>query len=100
MRGLVVCLLLLSLACSHPKPVVSPPIEIPVATKAVPPPELTAPMVSQLPLFINPALPAASSALDTENERVLRALINDLINRIIAWEAWAYDPATTVQPAK
>ena len=100
MRYLVTSLLLTTIACGHKPPVVQPPtiVQVPVVVHATPPPELTAPLAPTLPVFIDPRLPAASSALDTENERILRALVNDLLARIIAWEAWAYDPANHPQP--
>ncbi len=100
MRRLVALLLLTTTACVHKPPVTQPPVivQVPVVTHATPPPELTGPLTTTLPVFIDPRLPAASSALDTENERVLRALVNDLLARIIAWEAWAYDPANNTQP--
>ncbi len=101
MRKTIAAILLavtLSGCAAHSKPNVVTTIEVPVPTKVMPPPELTGPITSTLPTFIDPRSPLASSALDQMNERTLRALINDLINRIIAWEAWAYDPATTPQP--
>lgn len=87
-----VFILSLSLACSHNPKVQTVEIKVPVPVQAVPPPELLAPLNAQIPFFISPIDPKASSALDQENERIFRALINDLLARIAAWQAWATTP--------
>lgn len=64
-------------------------VNVPVTVARVPPPELTAPLQPARPVFVSPQEPAASSALTAEGERLLRALIEELLTRITAWEAWA-----------
>ena len=49
------------------------------------------PLTPPLPIFVAPADPNASSALTADGERLLRALINDLLTRVAAWEACARD---------
>lgn len=67
-------------------------VKVPVPFKVPPPPELLAPLTPPLPTFIDPADPTASSALTAEGERLLRALIEDLLSRIGAWQTWAATP--------
>jgi hypothetical protein len=101
-RVLIVTLCLLAsmflISCGKSRPVVQPqivtirePVEvrIPIPVKAEPPPELLAAITSPLPVFVAPSDPKASSALTAEGERLLRGLIEDLLTRIRAWEAWA-----------
>lgn len=64
----------------------------PGAGDRVPPAELLAPLTPPLPTVVPPQDPAASSALTAEGERLLRALLAELLTRIAAWEAWAHDP--------
>lgn len=64
-------------------------IKVPVPVVRTPPAELLAPLKPPLPVFIAPASADASSALTAEGERLLRALIEDLLTRIEAWKAWA-----------
>jgi len=67
-------------------------VKVPVPVPVVPPEELLTPIDPPLPVFIAPTAPDASSALTAEGERLLRALIQDLLTRIAAWEAWARSP--------
>jgi hypothetical protein len=64
-------------------------IEVPVPVERRPPAELLAHAQPALPVFVAPSDPAASSALTDEGERLLRALIEELLARIAAWQAWA-----------
>lgn len=79
-------------------PVVTPPeirtvtVEVPVPVKAQPPAELLTAQTFPLPIFIAPSDPGASSALTAEGERLLRGLIEELLAKLRAWEAWAKEP--------
>lgn len=92
----IVGLALLGIGCGKKPPLVAPveiikTIEVlsPVATPVLAPPELLAPYKpATLPVFIQPSDPNASSALDTNGERALRAMFNDLMTIIGAWQAW------------
>lgn len=64
-------------------------VKVPIPVMRVAPPELLTPVTPTLPVFVAPTDQDASSALTAEGERLLRALINDLLTRIAAWEAWA-----------
>lgn len=64
-------------------------VEVPVPVKVEPPAELLEPLGVVLPEFIQPTDPEASSALTPEGERLLRILLEQLLTRIEAWEAWA-----------
>lgn len=95
----IILLCILASACGH-KTIPPPQIEritetvevkVPVPVVRVPPPELLAPLSPPLPVFIDPAEPNASSALTVDGERLLRALIEELLQRIQAWETWATD---------
>lgn len=82
-------------ACGKKKPqIVTVPVEVqvPVPVKATPPPELLAAITPPLPVFVAPSSPDASSALTVEGERMLRGLIEDLLQRLNAWKAWATAP--------
>ena len=68
-------------------------VKVPVLVARTPPPELFGVLTSELPVFVAPNDAQASSALTTEGERLLRALLNDLLTRIAAWEAWARSDA-------
>lgn len=84
-------------ACGGKKPpvVVPPPrvevveVQVPTPFKVQPPPELLLPFKIPLPVFVAPSDPEASSALTVENERLLRGLIEELLQRLAAWKAWA-----------
>jgi hypothetical protein len=67
-------------------------VKVPVPIKAAPPTELLTPLTPPLPVFLSPADPKSSSALSVEGERLLRALLEELLARIRAWEAWATAP--------
>lgn len=72
--------------CAHPQTV---EVQVPVAVKADPPPELREPLdLSRLPVFVRPDDPQATSALTDEGERSLKQLLLDLLLRVRAWEAW------------
>lgn len=64
-------------------------VKVPVPTRVPPPPELLVPLHPPLPTFVDPTDSTASSALSADGERLLRALIEELLARIAAWEAWA-----------
>lgn len=88
----VVIILGITVGCAHPKmkpTIIS--VTLPVATLVTPPAELRAPLTSELPKFVAPSDKEASSALTAEGERTFRALINDLLTRIDAWQAWAVE---------
>lgn len=94
----IVALVLLLAACGKTPPVVAPTIveviktvevKIPIQVKAEPPPELLAPIKIPLPVFVAPSDAETSSALTVEGERLLRGLIEDLLQRLAAWKAWA-----------
>lgn len=95
----IVALALLFAACGKKAPVVQPPpeirtvtVEVPTIVKAIPPPELLAPIKPPLPTFISPFDPDATSALTADGERILRALIEEILQRLKAWEVWAKSP--------
>lgn len=95
MRALALALGICVAGCAT-CPVVEPvrivqPVEVRVPVPVVrrPPPELLEPLRAELPEFVPPAAPAASSALTPEGERRLRALLVLLRARVRAWEAWA-----------
>lgn len=67
-------------------------VKVPVAVRREPPPELLVRPMPPLPLFVAPTDPAASSALTADGERLLRALIEELLGRLEAWRAWAEAP--------
>lgn len=92
----VVVLCLFAVSCGKKAPAVHPPpeirtvtVEVPTIVKATPPPELLAAIKPPLPVFVSPLDPDATSALTAEGERLLRALLEDLLGRIRAWEVWA-----------
>lgn len=92
--GLVLCLFVV--ACGNKKPpIVQPPkveiveVQVPMPFRVMPPPELLAPITPPLPMFISPFDPDATSALTAEGERLLRALIEELLGKLRAWQAWA-----------
>lgn len=97
MRAVVIALALLAVGCGAKKPpeqVIVKQIETvtvkePVLVQRVPPDALLAPIKPPLPVFVAPSDPAASSALTGEGERFLLALIEELLQRIEAWRAWA-----------
>ena len=65
-------------------------VKVPVAARAAPPAELTAPLaVDPLPIFVAPADPRATSALTADGERNLQNLLLELLTRLRAWTAWA-----------
>jgi hypothetical protein len=70
-------------------------VEVPVATRATPPAELTAPLDAAPPVFVAPTDAQATSALTPEGERRLRALLEELLARLRAWAAWAAPSPTT-----
>lgn len=97
----IVAVLLCALAaagCGRKRMTITPPlrivetvrVEVPVPVQLAVPAELLAPAApAELPVFVPPADPLASSALTAEGERQLRGLINDLLTRLAAWRAWA-----------
>ena len=98
MRALALALGTFAAGCAT-CPVVEPvrivqPVEVrvPVPVTRRPPPELLEPIRADLPEFVTPAAPTASSALTPEGERRLRALLVLLRARLAAWEAWAVEP--------
>ena len=100
MRAVAVALALLAVGCGAKKPpqtvivekVNTVEIKVPVAVQRVPPDALLTPITPPLPVFVAPSDPAASSALTVEGERFLLALIEELLQRIDAWKAWATAP--------
>lgn len=94
-RGLLALLFLFLAACAHePRPHVVEPVEVlvPVETPRTPPAELLEPVEPGEELvFVDPADPAASSALSEAGERALRKLLRELNARVRAWEAWAVE---------
>jgi len=64
-------------------------VKVPVAVRAAPPPELTAPLAARAPVFVAPADPAATSALTAAGETDLQGLLLELLTRLRAWAAWA-----------
>lgn len=93
---IVIVAALVLAACGKKAPVIQPPPEIrtvevsvPVPVKLTPPAELLAPVNPPLPTFISPFDPEATSALTAESERLLRGLIEELLQRLEAWKKWA-----------
>lgn len=86
-------------ACGGKTPPATPPtivtkietveVRVPVPVKAEPPAELLAPLKVPLPVFVAPSDPNASSALTAEGERLLRALLEELLAAIESWRTWA-----------
>lgn len=100
MRALALAVGIYAAGCAT-CPVVEPvrivqPVEVrvPVPVTRRPPAELLEPLSVELPEFVAPAAPAASSALTPEGERRLRALLVLLRARVQAWEAWAVEPGS------
>ncbi len=67
-------------------------VEVPVVVHRTPPPELTAPVAPKLPTFVSPDDAKAASALTSDGEHQFQALIEELLSRIAAWQAWASAP--------
>jgi hypothetical protein len=76
--------------CVAQERIVTKEVLVPVPTKAAPPDWL---MVDykpdDIPEFVSPSDPKASSALTSEGERALRLIITDLQARLAEWRAWA-----------
>ncbi len=94
---LVLLLAMLLTSCAKKPPqtlTVYQPVEVrvPVPVKPEPPAELLTPLKMPLPVFVAPSDPLASSALTVESERLLRGLIEELLQRIKAWQTWASTP--------
>lgn len=96
-RWLIVLVVLFA-ACGKKPPVVQPQVveiiktvevTIPVPVKMQPPAELLESRPIPVPVFVAPSDPNASSALTAEGERLLRGLIEELLARLAAWQAWA-----------
>ena len=65
-------------------------VQVPVAQRATPPPELMAPYRPQpMPIFVSPDYPLARAALTAEGIDALWLLIADLVARDAAWRAWS-----------
>lgn len=69
-----------------------PGLNVPVPTRREPPAELLGGITPDLPQFVAPSDPRATSALSKEGETLLMLLIHDLKTRIDAWKAWATSP--------
>lgn len=93
MRGLLLSLLVLLPGCASPPEVRyvtrTVQVEVPVYTRATPPPELMEQYKPQLPVFVYPDDPKAKAALTSEGIDALWMMINDLVDRNRAWRAWA-----------
>lgn len=64
-------------------------VSVPVAVHRTPPPELLAPPdAGELPEFVAPTDPAATSALTPEGERRLKSWLLELKRRDEMWRAW------------
>lgn len=85
----VMCLV----GCGHKVQIQTVTVEVPVITNPIPPDALLEALKPDLPTFVSPTDPQASSALTPEGERLFRALINDLLTRIQAWTDWAVNPS-------
>lgn len=68
-------------------------VDRPVPVKRQPPDDLMQlrEHVGPAPQFVAPGDPDATSALTPEGERRLRALVEQLLTGLEAWEAWAAD---------
>lgn len=95
-RMLMAGLLLVALtACATTDPQViykTQQVDVQVPTKRLAPDELTMPLKLDLPAFIAPADPAASSCLSIEGEKRMQLSLYDLRARIDGWEAWYAAP--------
>lgn len=91
MRRLLAVLLLAGCAAPEPQYITrTARVDVPVATRATPPPELVARyQPDPMPLFVLPGDPAAKAALTGDGIDALWALIADLVARDAAWRAWA-----------
>ena len=90
MRALVFSAMILLAGCAAQERIVTKEVLVPVPTKSAPPDWL---MVEykpdELPEFVSPSDPKASSALTPEGEKALRLIITDLQSRLAEWRAWA-----------
>jgi hypothetical protein len=101
MKVWIVVAALVIVGCGKKPPVTQPTIvkvietvevRVPVPIKVEPPAELLQSLKVPIPVFVAPSDPLASSALTVEGERLLRALIEDLLGKLKAWEEWAKQP--------
>lgn len=96
-RNLLALMALAALAACADRPeplqVIQPVrVEVPVPVRTAPPAELLEAYSVELPVFISPTDQGASSALTPVGERSLKSMINGLVTRLQAWEAWATAP--------
>lgn len=91
-----VMLVALAGCAGEPRTVFEPvTVNVPVPTMPEAPDRLTGPYYfGEAPRFTTPDDPAAVSALDAENERRLRILLQSMGARIDEWGAW-YESHTT-----
>lgn len=94
---LIVVAIITLVACGKKPPVAAPTtvrelviqeIKVPTPVIVLPPAELLAPFRMPLPIFVSPSDPNASSALTVEEERAMRAWVEERASRweaIIAW---------------
>lgn len=67
-------------------------VEVQVPVKRLAPDELVTPLKLDLPAFIAPSDPAASSCLSVDGEKKLQLTLWDLRARIDGWDAWYAAP--------
>ena len=92
MRLFLLALALLLPACASDPKVVTRTVrvDVPVVTKATPPPELASRYrPDPMPIFVAPDDPSARASLTAEGIDALWVLIADLVARDAAWRAWA-----------
>ena len=89
--GALLAALMLASCAAEPKYITrTVKVQVPVAQRATPPPELMAPYRPQpMPVFVAPDYPLARAALTEEGIDALWLLIADLVARDEAWRAWA-----------
>lgn len=84
-------LVLLAGCCPDPEPIIQREtitVEVPVQIKTRLPPEIVDGVEVELPEFVQPADPAATSALTAEGERRLKTLLLTVANLRAAVRAW------------
>jgi len=91
-RVALLLVVVLSLSgCARPEPIVryrAVEVKVPVQVRPEPPEVLRSLPLLEVPSFISPSDPAASSALSREGEQQLKRLLLQLRNRERAWRAW------------
>lgn len=95
---IVVIAIMLLTGCSDKQQMIGPvrtvEVKVPFLEQKVPPAELlrTPIPADQLPEFVAPTNPAASSCLTPKGEPQIRSLFIDRESKLDAWEKWGFVP--------